>query len=207
VTRRDERKVSDILRAMRAEAGERVKLADIVASLGERAFGVAMLMFALPNAVGIGTIPGVSTLFGVPQIVLALQMLAGFERPWLPHWLLEKSIARADFETMVDRGVPILVRIERYLKPRWGGLTGALAERILGLVFLALAAIVSLPIPLGNQAPAVAMAVVALGLTARDGVFVVAGCVLGIFATALAGFVVLGGAAMIWLAITHFFGS
>jgi hypothetical protein len=189
---------------MRARANERVKLADIVAELGERAFGVAMLLFSLPNAVGIGVIPGISTLFGVPQIVLALQMLAGFERPWLPVWLLEKSIARADFERMIDRGLPILIRVERYLKPRAAALTGPFVERLTGLVFLVLAAVVSLPIPLGNQPPAVAMAVVALGLTARDGVFVAAGCVLGVAAVAIASLVVLGGAAVIWFAITNF---
>jgi hypothetical protein len=200
----DTRKVSEILATMRASANERVKLADIVAELGERAFGVAMLLFSLPNAVGIGVIPGISTLFGVPQIILALQMLAGFERPWLPVWLLEKSIARADFERMIDRGLPILIRVERYLKPRAAALTGPLVERLMGLVFLVLAAVVSLPIPLGNQPPAVAMAVVALGLTARDGVFVAAGCVMGVVAVAIASLVVLGGAAVIWFAVTNF---
>jgi hypothetical protein len=200
----DTRKVSEILATMRASANERVKLADIVAELGERAFGVAMLLFSLPNAVGIGVIPGISTLFGVPQIILALQMLAGFERPWLPVWLLEKSIARADFERMIDRGLPILIRVERYLKPRAAALTGPLVERLMGLVFLVLAAVVSLPIPLGNQPPAVAMAVVALGLTARDGVFVAAGCVMGVLAVAIASLVVLGGAAVIWFAVTNF---
>lgn len=200
----DTRKVSEILAAMRARAGERVKLADIVAELGERAFGVAMLLFALPNAVGIGVIPGISTLFGVPQIILALQMLAGFERPWLPAWLLEKSIARADFERMIDKGLPILIRVERYLKPRATALTGPLVERLMGLVFLVLAIVVSLPIPLGNQPPGVAMAVVALGLTARDGVFVIVGCLLGVAAVAIASLVVLGGAAVIWFAVTNF---
>jgi len=200
----DTRKVSEILAAMRARANERVKLADIVAELGERAFGVAMLLFSLPNAVGIGVIPGISTLFGVPQIILALQMLAGFERPWLPVWLLEKSIARADFERMIDRSMPVLVRVERYLKPRAAALTGPFVERLMGLVFLVLAAVVSLPIPLGNQPPAVAIAVVALGLTARDGVFVAAGCVMGVAAVAIASLVVLGGAAVIWFAVSNF---
>jgi hypothetical protein len=200
----DTRKVSEILAAMRARANERVKLADIVAELGERAFGVAMLLFSLPNAVGIGVIPGISTLFGVPQIVLALQMLAGFERPWLPVWLLEKSIARADFERMIDHSMPVLVRVERYLKPRAAALTGPFVERLMGLVFLVLAAVVSLPIPLGNQPPAVAIAVVALGLTARDGVFVAAGCVMGVAAVAIASLVVLGGAAVIWFAVSNF---
>ncbi len=200
----DTRKVSEILATLRANANERVKLADIVAELGERAFGVAMLLFSLPNAVGIGVIPGISTLFGVPQIILALQMLAGFERPWLPLWLLEKSIARADFERMIDRGLPILIRVERYLKPRASALTGPLVERLMGLVFLVLAAVVSLPIPLGNQPPAVAMAVVALGLTARDGVFVAVGCAMGVAAVAIASLVVLGGVAVIWFAVTNF---
>jgi hypothetical protein len=200
----DTRKVSEILAAMRARANERVKLADIVAELGERAFGVAMLLFSLPNAVGIGVIPGISTLFGVPQIVLALQMLAGFERPWLPVWLLEKSIARADFERMIDHSMPVLVRVERYLKPRAAALTGPFVERLMGLVFLVLAAVVSLPIPLGNQPPAVAIAVVALGLTARDGVFVAAGCAMGVAAVAIASLVVLGGAAVIWFAVANF---
>jgi hypothetical protein len=163
-----------------------------------------MLLFSLPNAVGIGVIPGISTLFGVPQIVLALQMLAGFERPWLPVWLLEKSIARADFERMIDHSMPVLVRVERYLKPRAAALTGPFVERLMGLVFLVLAAVVSLPIPLGNQPPAVAIAVVALGLTARDGVFVAAGCAMGVAAVAIASLVVLGGAAVIWFAVANF---
>jgi hypothetical protein len=200
----DTRKVSEILATMRAQAGERVKLSDIVAELGERAFGVAMLLFSLPNAVGIGVIPGISTLFGVPQIILALQMLVGFERPWLPVWLLEKSIARADFERMIDKGLPILIRVERYLKPRATALTGPFVERLMGLVFLVLAIVVSLPIPLGNQPPGVAMAVVALGLTARDGLFVAVGCALGVVAVAIASLVVLGGAAVIWFAVTNF---
>jgi len=198
----DTRKVSEILATMRAQAGERVKLADIVAELGERAFGVAMLLFSLPNAVGIGVIPGISTLFGVPQIILALQMLVGFERPWLPVWLLEKSIARADFERMIDRSLPVLIRFERYLKPRAASLTGPFVERLMGFVFLVLAIVVSLPIPFGNQPPGVAIAVVALGLIARDGVFVAVGCVLGIVALAIASLVVLGGAAVIWFAFT-----
>jgi hypothetical protein len=98
--------VSRILLDLRARGAERVRLADLVEALDHRAFGAAMLLFALPNAVGIGTIPGVSTLFGVPQMLLAVQMILGFERPALPQWLLERSIARKDFETFVDRGVP-----------------------------------------------------------------------------------------------------
>jgi len=201
------RTVSQVLLDLRARGAERVRLRDLVEALDDRAFGAAMLLFALPNAVGIGTIPGVSTLFGVPQILLAIQMILGFDRPRIPDWLLDRSLARKDFETMVDRGVPYLQRVERVLKPRLAGLTDGWAERLLGLVFAVLAAIVSLPIPFGNQPPAVAMALIAIGHVGRDGAFVVAGCIVSIFAVALAGAVVAGGAAVVWLAITHFFGG
>ncbi|MBI1245801.1 MAG: exopolysaccharide biosynthesis protein [Alphaproteobacteria bacterium] len=199
--------VSSLLLELRARGRERVRIADLIEALDHRAFGAAMLLFALPNAVGIGTIPGVSTLFGVPQIVLAFQMILGFERPRLPAWLLERSIARKDFETFVDRGVPHLQRLERHLKPRLTALAEGRFERVLGLVFLVMATIVSLPIPFGNQPPAVAMALVALGQVARDGAFVAVGLVAGIFALAIALAVVAGGAAVIWLAIQHLFGG
>jgi hypothetical protein len=201
-------KASDILRdlAQRA-AGERVSLRYIVDGLGERAFGVLLLIFALPNAVGLGTIPGVSTLFGVPQIFVATQMLLGRQELWLPHWLLDRSIARADFQKMVDRSMPHILKIERFLRPRLLLLSEKLAEQILGLVFLGLAVIVSLPIPFGNQPPAVAMAIIAFGLIARDGLYILIGLAVAVAAVAIAGAVVLGGVAAIWLAIQHFFGG
>lgn len=199
--------VSEMLLALRARGAERVRLRDLVEALDDRAFGAAMLVFALPNVVGIGAIPGVSTLFGVPQIVLAVQMILGFERPALPAWLLDRSIGRTEFERIVDRGVPWLQRVERILKPRLVGITDGWPERVLGLVFLAMAAIVSLPIVFGNQPPAVAMALMALGHVARDGAFVIAGCVAAVFATAIAAAVVAGGAAVIWYAVVHFFGA
>lgn len=200
-------KVSEMLLALRARGADRVRLRDLVEALDDRAFGAAMLVFALPNAVGIGAIPGVSTLFGVPQIVLAVQMILGYERPALPAWLLDRAIGRTEFERIVDRGVPWLQRVERILKPRLVAVTDGWPERLLGVVFLAMAAIVSLPIVFGNQPPAVAMALIALGHVARDGAFVIAGCVAAVFATAIAAAVVAGGAAVIWYAAVHFFGG
>src|SRR5262249_26879385 len=147
------------------------------------------------NAVGLGAIPGLSTIFGLPQIVLALQMMVGMERPWLPRWLMEKSIARKDFDTMIAKSMPHLTRIERVLRPRWAPMSSYIAERLLGPVFGARAVIVSLPIPLGNQPPAVAMALISLGLTERDGVFITLGLVAAVLACAIALAVVLAGTA------------
>jgi hypothetical protein len=203
----DPRQISQVLADLGKNGdGARVKLGDIISALGDRAFSVSMLILALPNAVGLGTIPGLSTVFGLPQIVLALQMTIGMERPWLPNWLLNKSIARKDFDLMITRAMPYLVKIEKVLRPRVPALSSYMAERILGAVFVGLAVVVSLPIPLGNQPPAVAIALVSLGLIERDGLFIILGLVASVIAVAIAAGVVLAGTAAIWLLVTHLFG-
>lgn len=198
----DGRKTSDILEDFARTAGNRVALGDLVNRLGDRAFGLLMLIFALPNAVGLGTIPGLSTVFGVPQIFFAIQMIIGRERPWLPGWLLDKSLSAEDFRSIVTKSHPHLVRIESMLRPRLAALAAPLVERLLGLVFLVLAVIVALPIPLGNWPPAIAMTVIALGLVERDGVFVLAGVFGAVIAIAIALAVVGAGAAAVWLAVS-----
>ena len=203
----DSRKISEILADLSAHGeGDRIRLGDLLAALGERAFGVMMLVLALPNAIGLGAIPGVSTVFGLPQVVLALQMIVGRERPWLPQQLLDRSIARSDFVSVVNKSTPYLQKFERLLRPRWMALTSYIAERLLGVGFLILATIVSLPIVFGNQPPAIAMALIALGMIERDGVIVVLGLVTGVVAVAIAGVVVIGGAAAIYLIFTRLFG-
>jgi hypothetical protein len=201
------RKISAILAELAASAaGERVALRDMVEAFGDRAFGIVLLTFSLPNAVGLGVIPGLSAVFGVPQIFVAAQMASGLHKLWLPRWLLERSVARADFRTMIDRSMPYLLRAERVLKPRLPLLTSYAAERLLGLVFVVLAVIVSLPIPFGNQPPGIAMAILALAWIERDGVWVIVGLVVAAIAVAIAAAVAAAGAAAIYLLVTEVLG-
>lgn len=187
----NQRKVSQILAELARDfPGERISLGDLLQVLGDRAFGVLMLILSLPNAVGLGTIPGFSTVVGVPQIVIAIQMVMGMSRPWFPQWALRRSLAIGDFRLMAERAGPYLEKGERVLKPRLPALVSPVAERILGAVCLGLAIIVSLPIPFGNQPPAVAIALMSLGIVERDGLFVIIGLVASAIAVAIASTVV-----------------
>src|SRR5689334_9470589 len=152
------RKVSQIISDLAASSKPYVKLADLLAVLDERAFGVLMLILSLPNAVGLGAIPGLSTVFGVPQIFVALQMIVGAHRPWLPDFVLQRSITMKDFRTMVEKAQPHLLRFEKLLRPRLSFMASTMVERLLGLVLLLLSIIVALPIPFANQPPAIAQA-------------------------------------------------
>ncbi|HEX6980770.1 MAG TPA: exopolysaccharide biosynthesis protein [Alphaproteobacteria bacterium] len=202
----ERRRVSEIITKLACEPKLRVSLDDLLALLGDRAFGVLMLILSLPNAVGLGTIPGLSTVFGVPQVIVAMQMIMGRHRPWLPAWLRSRTIGMEDFRAMTAKSVPYLVKIERMLRPRFEFMAAPLAERLLGVVFAVLAILVALPIPFANQPPAVAMAVIALGLIAYDGVFIVAGLVIGVIALAIAAGVIVGAIAAVWLTIRNLVG-
>lgn len=161
-------------------AEPRVSVRDIRDALGNRAYGLLLFVFALPNIVPVG-IPGVSTILGLPLVLLSAQLLLGLPVPWFPHWLLDRSVNRDKLAVAIRHSLPHLMKLERILRPRLLWLTGPVAERLLALVCLTLAIILSLPIPFGNWPPALAIALLALSLIERDGLLYM----LGLLATLL----------------------
>lgn len=189
-----EPRTSEVLQALVGRLdGDRISLGDIDAALQDRAFGLLMLVFALPNTLPI-SIPGVSGVLGTPILLLAVQLLMGYRRPWLPVWMSRRSFPRASFVRVTDRTVPWLERLERLLRPRLCALTGRTAERFLiGGAAVVLAAALALPIPFGNTLPALALTFLSLGLLERDGAAVLVGLSIGLAALGVAGAVLTGG--------------
>jgi hypothetical protein len=180
--------LSDLLLALGQDpARERIAVGDLLAALGERAFGALIFIFAFPNV--LPTPPGTSTLLGAPLVFLAAQLFLGWQ-PWLPGLVAQRSMSRADYVRLVGRIRPWLVRAERLLQPRWRGLTRSPMDHAIGFVCLVLALLLVLPIPLGNVLPALAISLLGLGLLERDGLWVLAGFVTAAAAAALVSGVV-----------------
>jgi hypothetical protein len=180
-------RVSELLDLLaRTWPNERISLGDITRLLGNRGYGVLMLVLALPGAV-----PGISSIAAVPLALVALQLAIGLPRPWLPRFLADRSLSRADFLRMVERADPYLNRVERLLRPRLAVLTGPVGERVIGVLCLALALLLTIPI-LFNMPLVVPIALMALAVLERDGVLAAVGGVVGclaIGAVALLGWV------------------
>jgi len=185
------RRASELLEDFLAhDHDERITLGDLVRILGDRAFGALILLLAIPNVL---PVPGLSTVTGLPIALVAVQMMLGRHEPWLPRRLAAAGIERGAFLRVVARAHPHVARIERrLLTPRLPALTTPTAERLLGLAILVLALVLALPIVFGNQPPAFAMALIALGLIEKDGAFVIAGLVAGVLAIGIVAAVVLG---------------
>ena len=173
---------------------ERVRVRDIIESLGPRSFGFILLIFALPNSLPMLGIPGVSTITGMPMLFVAVQMALGHNRVYLPRWIADSSIATADFQKLVNKVAPWFRRVEKLMRPRLSFLTLKSAERWLGAFCVLLAFLLVLPIPLGNLLPALGILFIALGLIESDGVCVLVGIAIGITA-----WVFLSG--LVWVAV------
>ncbi len=170
-------RASVILRALAdAPGGETVSIGEMMDAFGERAFGLLIILFCLPNMI---PTPGIGSLFGVPLLMIALQMAAGRPKPWLPRAIEAKTVQRATLVRMVDAVEPRMRRIEAILKPRWTFLFSSAMDRAIG-VFAALCAIsIIIPLPGTNFPPAIALILIALAVMEEDGLYLGLGGLIG----------------------------
>lgn len=179
---------------------ERITLEQLMDGMGGRSFGMLLLLFTLPNLIPLG-IPGLSTLTGLPLIIVVWQMLLGHEHPHLPDWLGRRSLRTRDFKRLCSKLCPWIARVERLTRPRRPHADTLLAQRCVALLALVQTIILILPIPFGNLLPAWVIAMLALGLMERDGVLLVAATLLSCVSVALVYGVVLAMVKACWLLI------
>lgn len=151
-----------------------ISLGEFMHILGDRAFCLAILIFSLPNSLPVPGIPGFSTITGLPITFIALQMLVGRPTIWLPKRLADKRFSRKGLAGLLAKALPAVIWLEKFLRPRWLGITSAWGERFLGLMFIILSLIIALPIPGGNFLPGLSISLLALGMLERDGLFLIA---------------------------------
>jgi hypothetical protein len=178
-------KLSDILNAVAADQSrDRISITDLFKMMRDRAFGALMLMFAAPNVLPLPL--GTSAILGAPLVFLAAQITLSQHRPWLPKLMAQRSVSRTKFAAIINKATPWLVRAERLLRPRLSFLTRPPFEQVIGLVCLSLAIILFLPIPFGNNLPALAICLFALALLERDGLAALVGIVVAILSIVIA---------------------
>ncbi|MFC3693541.1 exopolysaccharide biosynthesis protein [Chenggangzhangella methanolivorans] len=191
---------SAVLADLAAGDSPRVSVGQILHAFGDRAFGALLLVFALPNALPMP--PGTSAILGSPLLFIAFQLMIGRPVLWLPKLITERSLKREDFRTLAAKIDPWVKKCERLLKPRVPLLTTPFADRLTGAACFILSIILTLPIPLGNMPPAVAITAFALGMIESDGAAIGVG-----WAATIGSFVILGLFAGVVTAGLQYFGG
>jgi len=166
--------------------GDRISLGEMAEAFGDRAFGLLILLLLLPSL-----LPGMASVFGMPVLILGVQMGLGRRVPKLPQFIARQSIRRNDLLRLAGTSSKWLRRIERYVRPRPGFFTSSAGDRLFGWLTAYVALMLILPGPGTNGPPAFGNIVMALGLVEHDnrvtawGVgLTAAGCA---FATAVLG--------------------
>lgn len=186
--------LSDIVGEICNDPSPEVTVGEIVHRFGGRAFGALFFLFSVPNWLPLP--PGSSAILALPLLFLGPQVAMGVHRPWLPHFVDSRPLRRSDLAGGLRKMLPTLERIEHLSRPRLPFLIGPAGDRLIGLTITILALVMLLPIPLGNMAPAAAVAAFGLGMVQRDGVLAVAGYLI----TAIsAGLLVIGLQALLLL--------
>lgn len=171
-------RTSSLLTALAALPGARISVATIIGALQDRAYALLVVLLGLPNCLPMP--PPIPLVCGLVLAFVAVQMLSGRAMPWLPQALLSKSIGQAELAKAVSRALPALTRLERISRPRLTVLGGAAAIPVLGLLILVLALGLIVAAPFIGQIPlGLAVCLVGLGLVERDGLFIIAGALIG----------------------------
>ena len=182
--------------ATHSEILKEVTVGELIAALRNRAFGMSLILFGLPNIL---PIPGLPIICGIVLAILALQIAFGRETPWLPQSIASRRISRSKLNSILTRAVPWIQKIERFSRPRYAIATSALVRRVVGtIVFLLSILLIILPIPwIGSMPEGVAIILFGLGIAERDGVLIACGFVFSAIAAligAAIGFAIWYGA-------------
>lgn len=161
---------SAVLDELLGEApAERVTLDWLMGQLGDRSFGLVLLLLAL-----LGLLPGVSAVAGVLLMVPAAQMILARRGPVFPRRVATRRFEVRRLARVVRRVVPVLRWLERFIRPRWATPFEA-TKRVVGGVVLLLGAALLAPVPLSNVPPALTIALIAFAYLEEDGVLLCAG--------------------------------
>lgn len=172
----DLKDLQDIVASLRdlGEGEDRVSVRDIRESMGERSFGPFLAIPALIEITPIGGIPGLPTMIALIIVIIAAQLAWGREHMWLPAFLDNRKV---DGETL-KKGMDWLDRpagwIDRLLRPRLQQVADGSGLRVVAVLCIVLCFTVP-PlelVPFASSIPMGAIALMGLGLMARDGLVI-----------------------------------
>jgi len=158
-------------------ASQPLTLGDLLESVGRRSYGPLLLVIGLFAISPATALPGLTWATAVLTLIVAGQMALGLPHLWLPRSALKLRIGRRDVRTGVEKSRPAARWIDQLLRPRLQFLSKPPFVNLVALMCL-FAALVTFPlglVPLLPLIPGVAIVAFGLGITARDGVWLLLG--------------------------------
>jgi hypothetical protein len=179
----------------RAVTGHEVTLRELLGLVGEQGLLVFCAILAMPFLLPV-TLPFMSTALGAPMLLIGVAVMLN-RVPWLPDRLLDHVLPGATVQHVLERAAHAADRFEHLVRPRMLALTAsALANSLHGLALVTAVLVLMAPLPLvpfANTLPALGVILLCLGMAERDGVAILLGYAVTLFAAAFVG-------TLLWLA-------
>lgn len=159
-------------------AGPRDSLLTIrsfVDGLEDRSYAFIIAALNVPNIVPTG-IPMLSTVTGVPMVLLVMQYLRRRPAPWLPELVGRRGLPRGKLQDfLAGRARRYIEWIEDAIHPRRDWWVSGAPRKLLLIAWALLIVLLALPIPFDNLIPAWAIMFFCMALIERDGVMAMLG--------------------------------
>lgn len=171
--------LSQLLRAHLSPPGSsRLTVGELLDLSDQHAYGLLFAALALPAFIPV--LPwGTAAAIGALYVVLGLQRFIGLRRPWLPRRVRSVVISSRMAAFLLEKGLPVLERLERRSSKRLSVATAEPVGRAAGLAVALLGLLMLSPLPFLNSLPALLVLVIGLGFIKQDGLYLVAGSAAG----------------------------
>ena len=164
-----------------ALAAEAPTVGELVDRTAEGGFAVVLALLTLPMLLPLP--PGLPAAIGIMLTLAGAQMAAGRRTPLLPERVRRIVVPQSARRVLAGRALVVLRRLESITRTRPPSTDGRMARIAGGSTVLAMGLVMALPIPFLNTPPAMAVLLVALGMSGRDGRFLVFGAMAGLLIT------------------------
>lgn len=166
---------------------DEVRVADVLDDFGARSFGPFIMIPAVLEITPVGGIPGVPTVLALFIALIAVQLLIGRDHVWMPQFVQRRAVGSKQLHKAVGKLKGMADFLDRHSKGRLEGLTKGTAIKLVAAVIIALCCTVP-PLeflPFASTIPMLAIAVLGLALTVRDGALLLGSLLFAGLATAL----------------------
>jgi len=160
----------DIEAILQRVSSQSLTLQDLLWITAERGFCLLIALLALPFLLPI-PLPGLTGPAGITISLLAVQLMLGRHRPWLPKRIAQYSLPQEFAQKVLVKAKTIVRVIERLCRPRflvWA--TNPYVWRINGFVLLWLTLLMILPVPGTNSLAAIGILSLSVSMLETDGI-------------------------------------
>lgn len=200
------KKLSVILKNTFDPSKGETQIKDIISELDHCGMAVVLVLFSIPSALPIPA-AGYSTILSLPLFLIGFRILMGHKTAWMPEVISRKKINRASFAKVIDKMLKLVSFFEKISKPRLHSVVhNKIFNRALGIIVIALASSMALPIPGTNTLPAGGIFLIGFSLLEEDGLLTIAGILYSIVAICVSILVIYFGYEVVKLGIKEIIG-